>query len=194
MKAFFQQYSYTMVKLFVNQFAIAIFGFSLALASAASGNRTLQMFTSVFSVIFCLFLQYAVMWEVGAKDGIRAEARKTSRGLWRGVAIAAVANSINILLALFTLLGVFCAPGTVGFGIGGGARVIALFLEGMYMGILSQPFRGLHLFEFSWAFFAICVPSILVCSLAYILGSYNLHATNILIPKNKDVKNNGRHE
>jgi len=33
-----------------------------------------------------------------------------------------------------------------------------------------------------------------VCGFAYILGSYQLHATNLLIAKNKDVKNNGRPE
>ena len=41
-------------------------------------------------------------------------------------------------------------------------------------------------------FFVITIPSILVIGVGYIIGSYNLHATNILIPKNKDVKNNGR--
>ena len=34
--------------------------------------------------------------------------------------------------------------------------------------------------------------AVVVSGIAYVLGSYNLHATNILIPKNKDVKNNGR--
>ena len=194
MKSFFSQYSYTMFKLFLNQFAISIFGVALATASAASGNDTLLLVTSIFAVIFCLFLQYAVIWEVGAKDGIRSDAHKSSRGLWRGVAIAAMANSLNILLALLTLLTVFFKSGTVGAGIGGAAQFIARLLEGMYMGILAQPFRGLQLHDFSWAYFAICVPSLVVCSVGYILGSYNLHATNILIPKNKDVKNNGRPE
>ena len=42
------------------------------------------------------------------------------------------------------------------------------------------------------SYFVITLPAILVSGLAYITGSSNLHATNILIPKNKDVKNNGR--
>jgi len=192
MKAFFKQYSYTIFKLFLNQFAIALFGVALATASAASGKTALLLFTSIFAVIFYLFLQYAVIWEVGANDGIRADARGGARGLWRGVAIATAANALNILLALLTLPGVFAKAGTVGAGIGGAAQFVARLLEGMYMGILAQPFRGLQLHDFSWAYFAICVPSIAVCTAGYILGSYNLHATNILIPKNKDVKNNGR--
>ena len=194
MKSFWKQYSYTIFKLFLNQFAIALFGVALATASAASDKNALLLLTSIFAVIFCLFLQYAVVWEVGAKDGIRADAHKSSRGLWRGVAIAVSANALNILLALLTLLGVFFAPGTVGAGIGGAAQFVARLLEGMYMGILAQPFRGLQLHDFSWAYFAICVPSVVVCTVGYILGSFNLHATNILIPKNKDVKNNGRPE
>jgi hypothetical protein len=43
-------------------------------------------------------------------------------------------------------------------------------------------------------YFLIVLPAILVAGVAYILGSYNLHFTNILIAKNKDVKNNGRPE
>ena len=194
MKAFFSKYSYTAVKLFVNQIAIALFGISLAFASAYAKNNNLKLITGICSVVFYLFLAYAHMWEVGAKDGITATARKESRGLWRGFAIGVLANAVNLLLALLILPGAFAANGTVLKGMSGVFSIIALLVEGMYSGILSFPLMGLPLNSYAWVYFAITVPSILVCGLAYIIGSYNLHFTNILIPKNKDVKNNGRPE
>lgn len=191
MKAFFSRYSYTAVKLFLNQFAIALFGVGLAFACAKAQKTTLLYVTSIFAVLFYLFLQYAVMWEVGAKDGISAVAKGQSRGLWRGFAIGGLANSLNLLLAVFSLFRDF-AP-TPGFAkMGAVFRSIALMIEGMYQGILAAPMRGLQAHDFAWVYFAIMLPSVLVCGAAYIIGSYNLHATNILIPKNKDVKNNGR--
>lgn len=185
MKAYLSKYSYTMVKLFINQFAIALFGIALAFASSAAGRNTLLVVTSICSVVFMLFLQYAVMWEVGAKDGISAEARKEKRGLWRGLAIAFGGNLINFVLALLTLFPQDSTLESIG-------RFISLLLNGMYMGILSQSIGGVRLNTVDWPFFALIVPSLAVCSVAYILGSYNKHATNILIPKNTDVKNNGR--
>ena len=194
MKDFFKRYSYTAVKLFLNQFAIALFGVGLAFACAGAGKDTLLLASSIGAVIFYLFLQYTVMWEVGAKDGISATARGTSRGLWRGFAVGGLANSLNLLCALFVLPRAFAAAGTVLYRIGGGFQFIARMLQGMYMGIMTRPFHGAQLHDFAWVYFVITLPAILLCGIAYIIGSYNLHATNILIPKNKDVKNNGRPE
>lgn len=194
MKEFFKKYSYIMLKLFLDQFAIALFGVALAVATGAAGKSTLQLVSSIFAVLFYLFLLYAAMWEVGAKDGISAVARHTGRGLWRGFAISLCANALNLLLALLILPGAFVPVGQTWNGISAVAQIVALLLEGMYQGILAVPFRGLVLHDFAWVYFAIIVPAVAVSGGAYILGSYNLHITNILIPKNKDVKNNGRPE
>ena len=192
MKAFFSRYSYTAVKLFLNQFAIALFGIALAPIGYMAKNNVLTICCSVGAILFYLFLQYAAMWEVGAKDGISAVARKQSRGLWRGLVIALIANSVNILLAILVLSGTFAPADTFANNMSVACSLISTFLQGMYAGIMLQPLNGLGLLRYAWMHFAIIVPSVLVCSLAYILGSFNLHATNILIPKNKDVKNNGR--
>jgi len=188
-KEFFKKYSYVAVKLFVNQFAIALFGLGMAFVSAYSGNAKLRIGSSIGAIIFYLFLLYAHMWEIGAKDGISASARGTSRGLWRGFALGAIANILNLLLAIIITV---TSVGGVAGGLGQAATAIALMLQGMYFGLLSVPIGGVVLSELFISYFLITVPAILICGLAYIIGSYNLHATNILIPKNKDVKNNGR--
>ena len=192
MKDFFKRYSYTAFKLFLNQFAIALFGLGLAFACAGAGKDDLLLATSIGAVVFYLFLQYTVMWEVGAKDGISATAKGTSRGLWRGFAIGGLANSLNLLCALFILPRAFAAAGTAMYRVGGAFQFSARMVQGMYKGIMTRPFHGAQLHDFAWVYFVIIVPAILVCGVAYIIGNYNLPATNILIPKNKDVKNNGR--
>lgn len=189
MKAFFSRYGYTAFKLFLDQFAIAIFGVGLAFATTSAQNNTLRIITSVGSVVFYLFLQYAVMWEVGAKDGISATAKGKSRGLWRGFAIGLLGNALNVISALCILPGAF-----VENRFSKAFVFIARMTQGMYMGIMEQPIRGWPMREYAWVYFVIILPSVLLCGVAYIIGSYNLHATNILIPKNKDVKNNGRPE
>lgn len=194
MKAFLKKYSYVAVKLFLNQFAIALFGVGLAFASKGANNDTLLYATSIGAILFYLFLQYAVMWEVGAKDGISAVARHESRRLWRGFVIGCLGNALNIVCALFILPGAFAAPDSGVKIMSNAFQFIARMVQGMYMGVMTTPFHGLALHDFAWVYFAIILPALLICSVAYILGSYNLHATNILIPKNKDVKNNGRPE
>ncbi len=191
---FFKQYSYSAFKLFLTQLALALMGMAMALAFGYKGNRGLQVGAGVFVTVFYLFLLYVHMWEVGAKDGIKAAAHGTPRGLWRGFAIALVANALNLLLALLILPGAFVPEGHAWNGFSAAVSVVALIVEGMYQGILAVPFRGLQLHDFAWVYFAIIAPAVLVCGVAYILGSYQLHATNLLIAKNKDVKNNGRPE
>ena len=188
--AFLKKYSYTAFKLFLNQFAISLFGISLAFACQRAQNQKLMLITSIFAVLFYLFLQYAVMWEVGAKDGISATARHTSRGLWRGFAVAGMANSLNILFAILVFTKVF----TGATKLSAMSQFVAMVLQGMYQGILSQSVGGVQLHELGWMYFVMILPAVLVCGGAYIIGNFNLHFTNILIPKNKDVKNNGRPE
>ena len=194
MKEFLKKYSYTVVKLFVNQIAIALFGVALAFAAAYAKSAPLKIVTGVGSIIFYLFLLYAHMWEVGAKDGISAAARGQARGLWRGFVIGALANAVNLLLALLILPGAFAKQGSFLDGMSALFSVIALLVEGMYACFLSLPLAGLPLNKYAFMYFLIPLPAIVVCGVAYILGSFDLHATNILIPKNKDVKNNGRPE
>lgn len=192
--SFFKQYSYSSFKLFLTQVALALMGMAMALAFGRMEKPALQVGSSIFVTVFYLFLLYVNVWDVGAKDGIRAAAHGTSRGLWRGFAMGLLANSLNLVLALLILPGAFVPVGHAFNGVSAAVSVIALIVEGMYQGLLAMPFRGLQLHDFAWVYFAIIVPAVLVCGVAYVLGSYQLHATNLLIAKNKDVKNNGRPE
>ena len=100
MKNFLHNYSYSSVKMFVNQFAISIFGAMLSMASTAAQNDTLAFWCSILSIVFYLFLIYTQAWELGAKDRISVDIGKKEykplTGLWTSV----LANVPNFLIAI----------------------------------------------------------------------------------------------
>ena len=181
MKAFFGRYGYTALKLFLDQFAIALFGVGLSFACAGAGNNTLLIITSIGAVLFYLFLQYAVMWEIGAKDGINATAKGQSRGLWRGFVIGLIGNALNLLCALCILPGAF-----VENGFSKAFMFIGRMVQGMYMGLLAQPFMGLKLHDYAWVYFVILLPSVLLCTSCLCSISHFFLFRNCFLPSFSD--------
>ena len=167
---FLKRRSYDLVHMFITQLAISIFGMALALATAAN-HSTLQICTSVFAVLFYLYLIYAKIWELGYKDirGFERGDKGLSRfeGLYMGLA----ASTINFILALLITLGI-SFPSSEFFGsIGAVAKVIALLVEGMYTGLLALKANGISLNSLWFMYFLITLPLIITASLAYFAGS-----------------------
>ncbi len=180
MKKFFHDYSYSVVKMFVNQFAIAIFGTSLAFATNfahrdSTSFDTLTLVVSIFSAIFYLFLLYTQAWEIGAKDKISVDCGKKPYKPHTGLILSLLANIPNFILAiLFTIGSVF---GLEGFA--SGIRIIACLLQGMYFGTVatvSLPIgdEWLPLNALWPTFFLMAVPAMLTCWVAYIMGHKNI--------------------
>lgn len=103
MKDFFKRYSYNSVKIFVNQVAISLLGAGLALATAS--NDTLLAVTSIFAIVFYLFLVYVDIWQVGAKDRISIDVNKMEYKPLTGLAIGLGANIINFIIGAFIIVG-----------------------------------------------------------------------------------------
>lgn len=185
MKEFFKKYSYSMMKMFLNQFAIAIFGLVLALATGMAENATLQVVSSVGSVVFYMFLLYAMTFEIGLADKTSVDYGRIPARPLTGLYISLCANVPNILLAILITIGAL-SPNQVLSNIGGGAVTAAVLLEGMYTGILAIDVGGAPLNTQIWPFFAIIVPALLISTLAYYFGLRGWHVTNILIPKNAE--------
>ena len=99
MKNLFRDHSYDMVKMFLNQFATAIFGFSLVLATEKAQNTVLRNITSVAAILFYLFLLYTMTWELGFRDRVGVLHGTKPNRPWKGALISLFANSINFLLA-----------------------------------------------------------------------------------------------
>ena len=185
MKEFFKKHSYDMMKMFLNQFAVAIFGLVLALATGMAKKDTLQIVSSVGSIIFYMFLLYAMTFEIGSKDKTSVDYGRIKARPLTGLYISLCANAINFLLAILITIGVVSNSQFLS-DVGGGAAVAALLLEGMYTGVLAVDIGGVPLNAMVWPFFAIILPALLVSAIGYFFGLKGWHLTKILIPKNAE--------
>ena len=177
MKQFFRTHSYDMVKMFLYQFAISIFGFSLAFAVGKANSVPLRNGTSIFAILFYLFLLYTLAWDLGYQDKVSVEYGKKSKNLFRGVWISVCANSINFILAIFIMLASLL-PASVISDIGGVCASIAVLIEGMYAGVLANHVGGAALNSYWFMYFLIPIPAILICGIAYVLGLKDVKFTS----------------
>ncbi|MBR2721808.1 MAG: hypothetical protein IKC31_06740 [Clostridia bacterium] len=184
MKVFFKTYSYDVLKMFLNQFATAVFGCALAFAAGAAKSPTLRNVTSVIAILFYLFLLYSMTWDIGYREKVAVENGRIKRCAWRGALIALCANSLNFLFAVLMLLPQLL---NVGFfsTVGGISSFLALFLEGMYIGLLANTVGGVPLNAMWWVWFLIPIPSILTCALAYRMGLADFKLSVALFGKKK---------
>ena len=177
MKGFFKQYSYSIIKMFVNQFAISIFGVVLAMAAAAASNDILMLIVSIFSIAFYLFLIYTMTWEIGAKDRISVDIGKKPYRPHTGLLISLVANIPNLLIALlysiaYPFMGAHKWAGNMNAII----NVVSALIEGMYRGLLvtiHQPSGGEPILNMWWTYFVIVIPALITAWIAYFAGFKN---------------------
>ncbi len=185
MSEFMKKYSYSSVKLFVTQMALSLFGLVLAIACAKIG-KTMQVVTSVGAVIFYLFMIYTAIWEVGTKDKFGIEYGKFEAQPLTGLYIGFIANIPNFILAVFITLGLCFGDGGILSTIGGLCSSIAIFIEGMYSGILSVHVGEVPLNSFWYPYFLITIPAIATSTLAYIAGIKGINFAKFMIPENPE--------
>ena len=197
--SFFGRYSYTMVRLFLNQFAIGLFGavITLALSKIGGDNETLSdtvmIVASALATIFYLFLTYTTIWPVGGKDRISSDAGKLSVMPMRGVLISLIANVPGLVVAILYTISEFA--GQTGMKLA--MRVVTLFLNGMYYGLLAGAPAGAadeaKLLNYWWMYFLVLLPAIIVIGVGYYLGTRNFHLTKMLEHQypdsDRDIKN-----
>lgn len=197
--SFFGRYSYTMVRLFLNQFAIGLFGavITLALSKIGGDNETLSdtvmIVASALATIFYLFLTYTTIWPVGGKDRISSDVGKLSVMPMRGVLISLIANVPGLVVAILYTISEFA--GQTGMKLA--MRVVTLFLNGMYYGLLAGAPAGAadeaKLLNYWWMYFLVLLPAIIVTGVGYYLGTRNFHLTKMLEHQypdsDRDIKN-----
>lgn len=184
-KDFLSKYYYSSVQMFVRQIAIAIFGLVIALAT----EGTFQIVTSVFAILFYMFLIYDIAYSVGSKDGV---SKSSHPPILSGLYISLLANIPNILCAVIGFIGWIASFSTSAFAetvtkIGGMAQVTALFIQGMFTGSLTihiAPDAPLN--SFWWTYFVIILFPLAVSTIAYILGRKGIGANSIFVPRNAE--------
>ena len=196
MKAFFKNHSYDIITMLLHQLAISVFGFSLVLAAMKMDNDVLRNGTSIFSIIFYLFLIYMKAWDIGYRDKIAVEqGKKTSKPL-RGAIISLCANAINYVFAIFILLRAVLPTVALFDSLGGISQALAMFTHGMYAGILVNPIGGAPFNSYWFAYFLTPIPASLICGIAYYFGLHDVKHTAFFLkneypesdrePKRKD--------
>lgn len=197
--SFFGRYSYTMVKLFLNQFAIGLFGAVITLALSKIGgddeslSDTVMIVASVLATLFYMFLTYTTIWTVGAKDRISSDVGKLIVMPMRGVLISLIANVPGLVVAILYTISEFA--GQTGMKLA--MRVVTLFLNGMYYGLLAGAPAGAadeaKLLNYWWMYFLVLLPAIIVTGVGYYLGTRNFHLTKMLEHQypdsDRDIKN-----
>ncbi|MBQ8163928.1 MAG: hypothetical protein IKJ00_04510 [Clostridia bacterium] len=175
MKEFFSKYSYGMIKMFVNQFAISIFGSVLAMATATAGNDTLTLVVSGFSILFYLFLIYTMTWEIGAKDKITVDVGKKEYRPFTGLWMALIANIPNFIIAIMhTIAFPMMATAQWAGNLGAVSRFASVIIQGMYLGLTSTvQIAGTQMNQLWWTYFVIIIPALVTSWLAYYLGHKN---------------------
>lgn len=195
MKKFFHDYSYSVVKMFINQIAIAIFGTSLTFATvSAHGNSdsfdTFTLIVSIFSACFYLFLIYNIAWEIGAKDKISVDVKKKPYRPYLGLVLSLLANIPNLILVTIYALTSMSGPTQASSVV----RIISCFANGMYFGLLTVVrvfFDGEWLqLQVFWVSFLIAIlPAVLTSGLAYFLGHRNFKFFGFITNKKPTVSN-----
>ena len=190
MKDFLHNYSYSAVKMFVNQFAISIFGAMLSMASTAAENDTLAFWCSILSVVFYLFLIYTQAWELGAKDKISVDIGKKEYNAHRGLGVSALANIPNFIIAITFLFVLVVFPTSeVAANIRTIASLFNMLLEGMFLGLLTTVQIGERtLLTFWWMYFVIIIPALLISTLSYYLGTKQIYFTPLFDSKSAEKK------
>lgn len=175
MKEFFNNYSYSAVKMFVNQFAISIFGATLSMATTSSGNDTISIVVGVLSTLFFLFLIYTLAWELGAKDRISVDIGKKKKLIHTGLFVSLIANIPNLLIAILYVISYpFSTTQQWAGAVCGIIRLITILLQGMFFGITTSiEIGGTTLNFLPITYFAIMIPSLLTSWFAYYLGFKN---------------------
>lgn len=161
---FFRENSYTVVRLGLNQFGMAMFG--LVVSFATSANKTLLVLGGILAMLMYWFLLYSVCWTEGGQHRIRVDGGREKKSLLNGVKLGLAANAVNLVLSI--VYAVCYSIGPLYEWAANVALVLNAVLRiffGMYLGIISAA--GIR---FSCVFLVISLIGILVCEASYLLG------------------------
>lgn len=179
MKAFFERYSYESVRLALNQIAISMFGFALAMTAGKAESDALLLWSSIGSIVFYLALTYGSAHKTGSADRLSIQYGKIPFRPYLGLILSLIANSVNLLLAILITVGQLGDLGELESI----SRLIALLIQGMYQGVLATvSVGGVTLNGLWWSYFVITLPAMLVAALGYIAGAKDFHITKMGIP------------
>ncbi|MBQ1847702.1 MAG: hypothetical protein II135_06845 [Clostridia bacterium] len=127
----FTSTKYETLKLFLDQIALAVFGIVTAVASSSS--PVFQLIFGIIGIGLYFYILYATMWEIGAKDRIKVDAKREERKPEKPLLMGLVANVPNFILGLVGLLKLI--NNDTAQTIGSVAVSVSKLLQGYYLGV-----------------------------------------------------------
>ena len=192
---FFKKNSYDMVRMLITQLGISVFTLvmllpfnSIGLEQGSFGYNTAMIAISLFATGFYFVLLYMSAWDWGAKDKIRVDAGRLKKNGARLLLMSLIANTPNILFALFAVICIifgfiFSSLGAGVFFdlIGTTSAFVIRLTSSMFHGVTAVAFGFLRstadgadnsLFDLAQMLSFICfyVLTVLVCHFGYTLG------------------------
>ena len=176
---FFKAHSSDILRLFVTQLGMTVFGLVLTFA-AAMKDPTLKsafpLLLSIFAACFYLYLIYTMTWDIGLKDKVRIEAGRQKQNDLHGAALMLWAQIPNLVVALLLWISAIghLAGGPFMLGMGdlfyGVALPVAWFGQAMYLGIIMQFFSKTAYLLNAVIFTVSTLPALFTATMGYFLG------------------------
>lgn len=189
-KEFWNRYSYGVVRIFVDQIAIAVFALAVALGTSAATKtmgeesaRLLTVASSIFAILFFLFMVAELCFREGASDKERTDNGRMRRNDLTGLYMGLLANLPNFVLALgYT---VFYAIEATRGSLSGVFGLISKLVMGEYLGLFSIKLGGTMMSSIPPMYFLTIIPCALAAWLGYYLG---VSGKIIIKPTKKDLE------
>ena len=173
--SFFKSNFYDSVKLFLAQFAMAVYG--LITSMATINSPVLMVGSSVIGVLLYIFIIYDFIWEIGGNDKIRldvAHVKINSKPIYMSL----LANVPNFVFGIIVIIGHFIGENTL-FTI---ANAILRMLQSMYLGIFKNiVINGTDLNQNPFTYTITPFISVFATFIMYVLGTKNI----ALLPERK---------
>ena len=181
-KEFFKYYSYSIVRIFVDQIAIALFAVAVALA-LANKSMPMTVASSIFSIVFFLFMVAELSFRQGAADKEKTDLGRFKRNDLTGLYIGLIANVPNFVITLG--FNVFYFIEATRGSVSGVFGLIIKLICGEYLGLLSFDVGSMKLSSFPPVYFLVMIPCILAAWLGYYLG---VSGRIVIKPTKKDLE------
>lgn len=174
MLKFLKENSYSAVKMFVNQVAMALFGLMISFA-AATMDDWIWIAGTLVGVFLYLFLAYNMFWEMGAKDRTRVDAGREKAMPLKGLYIDLISNIPSIVVCILMLFGYYLGSNHMWAGnLYVITSLIARVLQAMYLGLIQlfSPYNP-------WGIVLTILPVLAMSAVAYQLGFRNFRILSL---------------
>ncbi len=207
---FIKENIHDIVRLMLNQLALAVFGIVLVSAARMANGvaGVLSLLASIVSILFYLYILYATLQETGSKHRIKVDGNRMKRdNLW-GLKVMALSLTPTFATLLLMFIGyilmvpcgsnhICSVAGTNLFAI---AYYIVRFILSMYEGAIGYVLSAAGVFDTTGAFvhmttgplvyiisfLLMVIPGLLVCWGSYVMG---LHDKKLLSFLNNKAPN-----